>query len=78
MHDTTKYPPLVGRLVVTVYLYAPNKRRYDIDNRCKALLDAITKAGVWLDDEQIDELKIIRCPVDKKSPRAEVEIYERT
>lgn len=52
---------LADRLSVVVTLYPPDKRKRDIDNHGgKALLDAITHAGVWLDDEQIDHLTIIR------------------
>jgi crossover junction endodeoxyribonuclease RusA len=31
-----------------------------LDNVLKAANDALTHAGVWLDDEQIDELTVIR------------------
>lgn len=52
--------PMKGRLSVTMTLHAPTRRAYDVDNRAKAALDAITHAGVWLDDEQVDQLTIIR------------------
>jgi crossover junction endodeoxyribonuclease RusA len=41
-------------------LIPPNLRKYDIDNRCKALNDALTHAGIWNDDEQIDRLHIYK------------------
>ena len=44
------------RLKVKVVLYPRDKRTRDIDNYNKALLDAITQAGLWSDDSQIDQL----------------------
>lgn len=58
-------PPLTGRLDVTVVLMPPDRRQRDIDNYSKACLDAITAAGVWGDDDQVDCLTIIRAPVIK-------------
>lgn len=56
--------PLTGRLAVDVRLYPPDRLRRDIDNfGGKALLDALTEAGVWRDDSQLDELRIRRCAV---------------
>lgn len=52
--------PLSGRLAVTLTLIPPCRRKRDIDNYSKACLDAITAAGVWMDDEQVDQLTIIR------------------
>lgn len=52
---------LVGRLSVVIYAHMPDKRKRDIDNLSKGILDSLTGAGVWADDEQIDELKIVRC-----------------
>lgn len=52
--------PLTGRLAVTVQVRAPDRRSRDLDNLGKCLLDALTKAGVWQDDSQIDRLTFIR------------------
>jgi crossover junction endodeoxyribonuclease RusA len=52
---------LKGRLHVEFHLYMPDRRRRDISNTIKALEDSLTKAGVWLDDEQIDRELIVRA-----------------
>lgn len=49
-----------GRLRVSVHISPPDRRRRDLDNVLKALLDSLTHAGVWLDDSQIDVLEIRR------------------
>lgn len=64
-----------GRLSVTIKLHPPSRHRRDIDNYVKATLDALTHAGVWLDDEQIDELRVMRGEIIKGG-RATVAIQE--
>jgi len=55
-----------ARLKVTVTLHPPTRRAFDIDNfGGKAILDALTKAHVWTDDCQVDQLHIYRGPVVK-------------
>jgi crossover junction endodeoxyribonuclease RusA len=54
---------LNGRLEVKVYLYPPDKRKRDIDNVLKSLLDALEHAGVYENDSQIDKLCITRREV---------------
>ena len=49
-----------NRLRVTLELNAPTRRKYDIDNRVKALMDALQKSGFIVDDEQVDSLHIER------------------
>lgn len=53
--------PMLGRLAVTVQVRAPDRRSRDLDNLGKCLLDALTKAGVWQDDAQIDRLTFVRA-----------------
>jgi crossover junction endodeoxyribonuclease RusA len=56
---------LEGRLAVFMAVHMPTKRRSDIDNRAKGALDALTHAGVWLDDEQVDDLQMVRQEIIK-------------
>ena len=49
---------LSGRLSLSMVINPPTLRKYDIDNKCKAPFDALTHAGFWLDDEQVDRLTI--------------------
>jgi crossover junction endodeoxyribonuclease RusA len=48
-----------------VVLYPRDRRKQDIDNRIKALWDALGEAGVFDDDEQIDVLQIERGEIKK-------------
>lgn len=50
-----------ARLEVVIFLKAPDRRRYDIDNRNKAALDAMQAAGLFNNDAQIDKLTTVRC-----------------
>lgn len=53
--------PLEGRLAVHVALFPPDRRKRDVDNVLKSLLDACEHAGCFIDgDHQVDELHIIR------------------
>lgn len=61
----TRQGSLDGRLSVFVALYPPDKRKRDIDNVLKALLDALTHAGAYDDDSQIDRLEVVRHEVIK-------------
>lgn len=55
MADVRKFE---NRLRVDIVLHPPTRRKYDIDNFHKALLDALTHAGIWEDDEQIFQMYV--------------------
>lgn len=52
--------PFLSRLRMVIELYPPDKRRRDVDNSLKAILDSLQHAGVYRDDEQIDELTAMK------------------
>ena len=68
--------PATGRLAVTLMVYPPDKRRRDLDNLPKAILDSLEHAGVYDDDGQIDRLVVERCHV-YKGGKVYVAIEER-
>jgi crossover junction endodeoxyribonuclease RusA len=51
------------RLKVEIEATMPDRRKRDLDNLPKAVLDALTHAEVWGDDGQIDDLRIVRATV---------------
>ncbi len=59
-------------ILVSISLYFKDKRRRDIDNWHKILLDSLTKI-VWNDDSQITQMKVVK-QIDKYNPRIEIEI----
>ena len=54
-----------ARLQMQVTLYPRDRRKQDIDNRIKALWDALADSGVFDNDEQIDVLIIHRGEIKK-------------
>jgi crossover junction endodeoxyribonuclease RusA len=54
-----------ARLCVALHVSMRDRRIADIDNRVKAALDALTHAGVYDDDSQIDELLVCRGEIVK-------------
>ncbi len=60
------YLLIKGKVRVEVDLYPPDRRKRDIDNPMKALLDALTKAKIIEDDSFIDQLKITRKEIVKQ------------
>lgn len=70
--------PIDGDLSVAIHLHPPDRRKRDVDNYCKGLLDAMTAAGAWHDDSQIKCLQIWMHPsAGKDDARAEVTIEPR-
>ena len=61
--DANKH--LSCRLSVEIELYPPDRRKIDVDNRIKAVLDLLQHAGVYQDDSQIDRILIERREVEK-------------
>ena len=55
--------PQPGRLAVSIRAYPPDRRRRDLDNLNKSVLDALEHAGAYVNDSQIDDLRIYRGPM---------------
>lgn len=49
-----------------LFIFYPDKRKRDLDNFCgKSVLDALEKAGVFVDDSQVKELYSVVCGIKK-------------
>lgn len=65
-----------GPVRVDIQLHPPTRHRLDLDNRIKAVLDALTHAAVWVDDSQVDVLIVSRGDVRPNAGCALVEVAE--
>lgn len=50
------------KLRVQIKAYPPDKRKRDLDNLFKSVLDSLQAAEIYVDDSQIDRLSIERMP----------------
>ena len=57
--------PLTGPIRMLVEWFPPDKRRRDGDNILKGLQDALQYAGVYKDDTQIEDLRLVKRSVLK-------------
>lgn len=62
-------------LGISVMIHPRSKRRFDLDNTLKAILDALMKAGCYDDDSQFEYIEIARGEA-KDGGAAVVHIYE--
>jgi len=53
------------RISLMMRAYPPDNRRRDLDNLLKSTIDSLQAAGVYDDDSQIDDLRIVRCETSK-------------
>jgi crossover junction endodeoxyribonuclease RusA len=61
--EQVKRKPLKRKLSMCLEAYPPDRRRRDVDNLPKAVLDALGHGGLYLDDSQIDRLLVERCDI---------------
>lgn len=57
--------PYLGAVGLSIQMTAKDNRRWDLDNRLKAVQDCLQIAGVIKDDSQITELFVVRHPAPK-------------
>ena len=57
--------PVMGRTAVAILACPPDRRRRDLDNLNKAILDSLVNASVIEDDGLIDMLTIVRGEIVK-------------
>lgn len=67
-----KLAPYRGAVVVRLEFWMPNRRRRDLDNLSKAVLDALNGI-VWHDDTQVEALHLYKF-VDGDDPRVVVHV----
>jgi crossover junction endodeoxyribonuclease RusA len=68
-------PPAGGRIALAMDAFPPDRRRRDLDNIQKPVLDALQHAGIYLDDSQIDLLVTRRCERTENG-KLEIEIND--
>ena len=59
-HIKPQSEPMTGKLKVNVVVSFPDKRKRDLDNLLKPILDVLDDYNVYVDDSQIWDLRITR------------------
>lgn len=72
--DKNKLPPDWKYVHVDIIIRPP-RRRCDVDNRVKALLDSFTRAGYWEDDEIVASFSVSFLAPQKGNKTGETFVY---
>lgn len=76
-HGYRRTAPLAGKIAILTCFTVRDRKRWDLDNRKKALWDALTHAGVWLDDSQVDMSMTLRVlDGEQAEPSTRIWIWE--
>ena len=70
--------PLSGCVELRIVFTTNDKRKWDIDNRVKALQDCLSLAGVIKDDSQLDALHVKRVYGKEKGTRITLTEQEKS
>ncbi|MBX3378441.1 MAG: RusA family crossover junction endodeoxyribonuclease [Phycisphaeraceae bacterium] len=70
-------PSVTGPLTVLVSVFPPDRRRRDLDNLLKCLLDSLQHGGLYRDDSMIDRIDIRRGPCTRGGG-VHVKVHELT
>ena len=68
-------PPAGGRIALAMDAFPPDRRRRDLDNIQKAVLDGLQHAGIYEDDSQVD-LLLARRRQPVQGGRLEIRVEE--
>ena len=66
--------PLAGKVGVRIVAHPPDRRRRDLDNLAKIVLDCC-KDTLFVDDSEIDHLTIERGEIDRPAGSLLVEVW---
>lgn len=67
--------PYSGEVAVIVEFMTNSKRKWDVDNRLKALIDCLPKGGIIRDDRQVASIEARRVMGDKDMTGIEIMKY---
>jgi len=67
--------PLIGKVKLNVLVVLADKRRRDVDNFLKPILDGLNKIA-YLDDSQVYELTVSKTISQTKSQKTIIEVCE--
>jgi Holliday junction resolvase RusA-like endonuclease len=71
-----RQPPLEASIALVVLFFVETRQRKDLDNLEKLVMDAATKARVWVDDSQV-RAKTVLLELDRDRPRTVVMLATR-
>lgn len=69
--------PLKGKLAVLITVFFPDRIKRDLDNLLKSTLDALEHAGVFVNDSQIKDLRIVASNEIKYGGGCVIEVEEK-
>jgi len=76
-HIKSPKKPFTGRLIVRVGVIVPDRRKRDLDNLAKPILDVMKANGVYVDDSQIDEFGFLRLGTCQNNGEVRVWVAEQ-
>lgn len=65
-------PAYTGAIELRIKLISSDRRKWDIDNRVKALQDCLERSGIIEDDAQVEVLHVERESGERTTTRLEV------